>query len=522
MKYKVLIPSAGLGTRLGALSKYMSKSLVTIYDKPSISYIIEKFPENIEIVVAVGYKSKLLKDFFDIAYPRRKITVVHIDKYEGVGSGLGYTVLKCKKHLQIPFVFCTNDTIVLEDVPAPDHNWIGYDEIYDNDLYRSLKIVDGTVKGINEKGHKIKAPAAVGIHGIYNYKEFWKVMEDGVSFGSISTGELYGIRELIEPFGITPYKFTWFDTGSIPGIEKARQYFDTGEYNILPKAEESIWFIEGVSIKYSNDKKFIADRVIRNHNLKPFAPDIINMNENMYAYKYVNGTILSKCINLPIFKRLLKELKDFWIPTPLSNLNSNEFKSKCLEFYKDKSIKRIDTYYIQNNYDDKAETINGVKVPKLGKLLAQLDWKNLSAGIPATYHGDLHFENILLSETNEFIFLDWRQNFGGIIEYGDIYYDLAKLLHGIIVSHQIVNDELFAIDDQEKIINLNIYRAQSHVEIENYFYKYLQKEGYDIRKVKILTSLIYLNIAALHHYPYSKFLFFFGKYMLNNILNEST
>ena len=28
------------------------------------------------------------------------------------------------------------------------------------------------------------------------------------------------------------------------------------------------------------------------------------------------------------------------------------------------------------------------------------------------------------------IFLDWRQNFGGIINYGDIYYDLAKLYHG--------------------------------------------------------------------------------------------
>ena len=75
------------------------------------------------------------------------------------------------------------------------------------------------------------------------------------------------------------------------------------------------------------------------------------------------------------------------------------------------------------------------------------------------------------------------------------------------------------IDANDNIINTDIYRSQLHVEIESLFYKFLEKENYDVYKVKILTALIYLNVAVLHHYPYSKFLFFFGKYMLNNILN---
>lgn len=33
-------------------------------------------------------------------------------------------------------------------------------------------------------------------------------------------------------------------------------------------------------------------------------------------------------------------------------------------------------------------------------------------------------------------------------------------------------------------------------------------------RVKILTALIYLNIAALHHHPYSLLLYYLGKSML--------
>ena len=45
-----------------------------------------------------------------------------------------------------------------------------------------------------------------------------------------------------------------------------------------------------------------------------------------------------------------------------------------------------------------------------------------------------------------FTFLDWRQDFAGLINYGDIYYDLAKLLHGLIVSHRLINNNYFQIN----------------------------------------------------------------------------
>ena len=35
-----------------------------------------------------------------------------------------------------------------------------------------------------------------------------------------------------------------------------------------------------------------------------------------------------------------------------------------------------------------------------------------------------------------------------------------------------------------------------------------------------MTAIIYLNIAALHHYPYSLLLFYLGKNILNEILKD--
>ncbi len=96
LNYKVLIPSAGLGTRLGEISKNLNKALVSIDNKPTISHVIEKFPEEVEIVVALGHKGDLVKDYLKMAHDNRKITFVEVDNYRGTGSGLGYSISEAK------------------------------------------------------------------------------------------------------------------------------------------------------------------------------------------------------------------------------------------------------------------------------------------------------------------------------------------------------------------------------------------------------------------------------------------
>ena len=36
---------------------------------------------------------------------------------------------------------------------------------------------------------------------------------------------------------------------------------------------------------------------------------------------------------------------------------------------------------------------------------------------------------------NKFILIDWREDFGENVEYGDLYYDIAKLYGGMILNY---------------------------------------------------------------------------------------
>ena len=243
----------------------------------------------------------------------------------------------------------------------------------------------------------------------------------------------------------------------------------------------------------------------------------------MYAYKKADGEVLSEKINIPRFIKLLKESSFFWKDITLSSEELDNFRNQCLDFYKNKTEKRIDLFFKKFNHKDTITYINGEKVPKIEDLFHDLDWNNLKDGIPSYFHGDFHFENILFNDvTNKFTFLDWRQDFSSNIKCGDRYYDFAKLMHGLIVSHKIIENNLYSVHWLNEEINFDLNRKFNLIQCENYFINWIDNNGYSSRKVNLLTSLIYLNIAGLHHYPYSELLFSLGKSMLHKNINQES
>ena len=95
-EHKVLITTSGLGSRLGNLTNKTNKCLVRITDKPSISHIIESYAKKTEFVITLGHHGDHVKQFLSLTYPEHNFTFVKIDKYQGEGSSLGYSILQCK------------------------------------------------------------------------------------------------------------------------------------------------------------------------------------------------------------------------------------------------------------------------------------------------------------------------------------------------------------------------------------------------------------------------------------------
>ena len=291
--------------------------------------------------------------------------------------------------------------------------------------------------------------------------------------------------------------------------------------NILEKENETIWFLDNRVIKFSDNTKFISDRVKRAKLLQGFVPRVIGNTTHMYCYDYAKGDVLSKCISRPVFDKLLAFSEKFWVKRKLTPEEESDFHENCMRFYREKTYERIELFYKNFNKQDCARWINGVEYPPLSELLAQVDWDYVSAGIPGQFHGDYHFENIIYDDDkDEFKFLDWRQSFEKSLDIGDIYYDFAKLNHGLIVCHELIAKDLYSASWEEDRITFDFARKQRLVECEQRFYQWLEQHGYDMRKVRLMTALIFLNIAALHHYPYVILLYGLGVQMLSDALRE--
>jgi len=522
VSYKVCIPTAGIGSRLGGLTRYLNKSLVAIANRPTICHLIEQFPPDTRFVIALGYKASLVQEFLGLAYPDRYFDYAHVDPYEGAGSGLGLSLLKCRRYLQEPFIFISCDTLVDERIPPPNKNWMGYADMQNPGSYRTLEIVDEQVIQICEKGVRNLAESKpyIGLAGIADYKTFWSAMELGGS-KAIQAGEAHGLRALLSE-GIEAKSFTWHDTGNIEDLNRARKYYqELDEPNILEKENEAIWFVRNHAIKFSEDRKFIANRVKRAEVLSGFVPAVTGRSNNMYRYAKADGQVFSEVVTLPLFQRLLTYSTEFWKIEKLNKQEITEFKSRCMSFYRDKTFERVGLFYKNFSLKDSKQVINGMSMPLLKDLLEAIDWDWISNGLPGRFHGDFHFENILWSESSKkFIFLDWRQDFGGGIQLGDIYYDLAKLLHGLVVSHELIAKDLYSIDSNSSEIRYSLLRKQVLVECEQSFTQWLENNCYDAKKVRVITALIFLNIAALHHYPYCLLLFSLGKSMLKKELES--
>ena len=220
---------------------------------------------------------------------------------------------------------------------------------------------------------------------------------------------------------------------NLSSLIKTRKEIKGENYNILEKEGESIWFLKNNRvIKYSKDPEFIKLRVKRQKILNSFTPKIIDYSKHFYVYQKINGKIFSKVMTNKLFRNLLNHLRVFW---KKKKVDQKKFEYRCLKFYKDKTYERIKLFKNKYKNYDRKEFINGKKVELVYNLLSKTNWKNLSNGKSVNFHGDLHFENIIFSK-KKFIFLDWRQNFSGYLNNGDIYYDLAKIMHGILVSHK--------------------------------------------------------------------------------------
>ena len=520
-EYRVLITTSGVGSRLGKLTDFTNKSLVRIGSKAAITRIIEMYPNNAHFIVTLGHFGNHVKEYLKIAHCDRHFTFVEVDNFDSAGSSQLYSMNCAKPYLQCPFIFHACDTLATWKILPPNVNWVTAAKIEHADQYSTLKIDSNfEFEGFSEKGEISFDYAYPGICGIKDYDLFWSIVENLLStLNKKSLSDCHVINEMVKRFRKTnERKFhiveldKWYDIGNAAELERTRIDFEE-DFDILDKSCENIYFLEKSVIKFFHDSEMVRKRVERMNHLSGLTPALEEASEHFFKYKFVIGSLFSNSVTLTKMNKFLEwALNNLWDKNPKEDIST-----ECYNFYFEKTKNRVNQFL--NGIPDREAIINGEKIPHVKEMINLIDKEWLCNGTSSIIHGDLILDNIIETPTG-FVLIDWRQDFAGRLDIGDIYYDLAKLNHNLIFNHELIKQGCYTLNYDKNNIICDILCRKTLMDCKELLHKFIEDKGYDLRKVKLLTSLIWINMSPLHEHPLNKFLFNFGKYNLFCCLKE--
>jgi hypothetical protein len=515
----VCILTAGSGTRMGPYAQIVNKALLPIDFRAVISRIIALFPADAEFVIALGYRADQVRAYLSIAHPALRVRYVAVSPFEGPGSGPGYSLLSCRHELRRPFYFVASDTLFRAiDLIPPNANWAGVARLplEQSAAYCNLRVEGDRVVDIIDK-QRIETDDFVAFSGflhVHDHAAFW----EGLAEARVTAGEHQvsdGLRALVAGPGLRAVAGEWTDVGNVDKYHQTlakEAEFDFG------KTEEFLYFSDDRVIKFFVNPKVVEGRIGKAAIKPRIFPTIAAQDVQFFAYQFVDGQTMYERCSPPLFSDLLLWLeREVWPPPPG---DAGRMAQLCELFYRNKTQERLGAFARKYPSHEAPLRLNGEPIAPLDTILQHVPWDELYQGIPAFIHGDLQFDNILHNDrTGSFTLLDWRQDFAGEIAYGDLYYDLAKLLGGLMVNYDLVKQGLFRVERSGEDLFVD-FAVHSTCEMYGRMLReYIERRGLDFQRVRVLQALIYLNMSPLHHPPFDVALHALGAKLLTTELS---
>jgi NDP-sugar pyrophosphorylase family protein/3-deoxy-D-manno-octulosonate 8-phosphate phosphatase KdsC-like HAD superfamily phosphatase/thiamine kinase-like enzyme len=516
---KVVILTAGAGSRLNERTRYFNKALLKLGDQAAISHIIDLFSPESEFIVALGHLGNIVKQYITLAHPEIRITYVDIDKFSIPGTGPAYALEKCKEHLQEPFYFVACDTIIERASfikhHMPEVDYLVYDEIplAETARYCTLKIENGQVVKLYDKLQEGTNKAFTGFAHIQSWQDFWQAMTSNRTCIHQELQLSPVFAKLPTVYGI---QMKWHDVGSEQGLLSARHVFKGIEN--LDKLDEELYVLHNQVVKYFHNENIVRKRIQRTHSLEGLIPQITGFSSNFYRYGFAPGEDL---FQRPDIVELLPKLLNWasahlW--TDKKDCDTKTFFDACWSFYRIKTLERLGQFYTKTNLEDAQEAINGSPSLEIAHYLYSLDWKDLCVNsIPSGFHGDFQPANIVVDSSNQFKLIDWRQDFGGIITHGDRYYDFAKLYCSFLMPHPSIKNGRYKLQRSGGEIFVDITVPKPILECRDIFESWLTNNSYSVERTRLLAAIVMLNMAALHEHPLDQWLYYYSKNLLSQI-----
>lgn len=495
-----VVLAAGRGSRLGRIGDELPKCLLPLNDRAILSHQLDLAPRGARKIVVTGYRSEQVREYVNLAHPGENITIVYEPEW---GRGPGASLLEAKEIVgddDLVFVACDTLWTRDDDLWSDDNSWVATAPIpAGTPAARWCRVVsDGDfVLRIDDKTPDVSPGSrcwtALGHVARGDLATFWSgIIEANTVAGEVQLSSgLQAVLNAGEP--IVVYDVDWLDVGDEQAFRSA--IATVGGYD--PLKPDQITYVlpeRRRVVKFHVNHNKVRWRVERAARIGDAVPKTVDsFNGTMCAYEYVDGQPLYDLMDRWPFN-FISPLLDWWetrfwsTRTRYTELPPPDVFAASDRFYRDKTFERVTAL-------DPALRARALDV------ITRVDWDALIDGvIPGTFHGDLTFANVIAQEDDvafdgvRLVGIDWREDYGGVTEWGDLRYDLGKMIAGTRFHWLRATYGDFRRWD----VGANVQRVLEDGIIARF--------GIDVNDVRRIAALCLINSAALHAAPMDEIL----------------
>lgn len=217
---RVIIPAAGIGSRLRPHTHTIPKSLLHVAGKPILGHILDSVvplrPD--EIIIITGFLGEKVQEYVNEHY---NITTRFVQQEDLLGLGFAIN-LGLEEMPDSPILIILGDTIVDADIgefTTSGDNVLGLMHVSDPNRFGIAEVKDGIVTGLVEKPAEPKSDLAlIGLYFIQHSSTLKEALEQLIASGKKTKNEFQltdALQLMIEGgVGFKTYPVDgWYDCG---------------------------------------------------------------------------------------------------------------------------------------------------------------------------------------------------------------------------------------------------------------------------------------------------------------------
>jgi glucose-1-phosphate thymidylyltransferase len=221
---KIIIPVAGIGSKLRPHTHTQPKALVPVAGKPILAHIVDYLVGAgfNDFIFIIGYLGDKIEDYINSKYPKLKSSFVVQEPREGTGEAVWLAREKVKPDEELLIVL--GDTIIdydLKSILNQPHSLLGVKKVDDPRNFGVVELdANGFITRVAEK--PVIPKSNLALVGIYFIREAGKLLDalEWLMKNNIRTRDEYNLTDAIQRMIETDGKFStfqvgnWFDCGN--------------------------------------------------------------------------------------------------------------------------------------------------------------------------------------------------------------------------------------------------------------------------------------------------------------------